>query len=113
MSAPTKNERKVCEAVARMLEERAGAKREKPRRPEVDKKGPPVDYRFDLAGTNYAIEHTEIEPFSQQIEFAQRFDSFVTPIEAGLDHQMPKPGVYYLTFPIDPCAELRSTDLPS
>jgi len=109
---PINNERKVCDAIARVLEERAGALRCNPRCPEKDGTGPPVEYVFDLAGVTYAFEHTIIEAFDRQIHTSVDFGKFVAPIEAALDHHMPRPGMYRLVFPIDPCAGLKPRDIP-
>jgi hypothetical protein len=108
---PINNERKACDAVARALEARVHETRSNPRCPEADGNGAPVDYIFDLAGTTYAFEHTIIEAFEQQIRTGVDFGEFVAPIEMTLDHHMPSPGMYRLSFPIDPCAGLKSRDL--
>src|SRR6516225_4207659 len=109
---PIDNERKSCDAVARVLEELSSAVRSNPRCPEKDGSGPPVEYVFDLAGKTYAFEHTIIEAFEDQIRTSVDFGKFAAPIEATLDHHMPSPGMYYLTFPIDPCAGLNPRDIP-
>ena len=109
---PIDNERKSCDAVARVLEELSSAVRSNPRCPEKDGSGPPVEYVFDLAGKTYAFEHTIIEAFEDQIRTSVDFGKFAAPIEATLDHHMPSPGMYYLTFPIDPCAGLKPRDIP-
>jgi hypothetical protein len=101
---PIDNERKACDAVTRVLEERSGAVRCNPRYPEKDASGPPVEYVFDLAGKTYAFE--------RQIHTGVDFGRFVAPIEAELDHHMPRPGIYWLMFPIDPCAGLKPRDIP-
>jgi hypothetical protein len=109
---PIDHERKACDAVARVLEERAGATRSHPRCPEKDDSGPPVEYVFDLAGVTYAFEHTLIEAFERQIHTGVDFGKFVAPIEAALDHHMARPGMYRLVFPIDPCTGLKPRDIP-
>ncbi len=72
--------------------------------PENDHSGPPVEMRFNLGGTRYAIEHTLLEPFPHEIETGLAFQEFVSEIEAQLDGKMPKPGIYNLLFPIDPAS---------
>jgi hypothetical protein len=109
---PIDNERKACDAVARVLEEHSRAVRSNSRCPEKDGSGPPVEYVFDLAGKTYALEHTIIEAFERQIHTGVDFGRFVAPIEAALDHHMPRPGMYQLLFPIDPCAGLKPRDIP-
>jgi hypothetical protein len=75
---PIDHERKACDAVARVLEERAGATRSNPRCPEMDGSGP-VEYVFDLAGVTYAFEHTLIEAFERQIHIGVDFGKFWSP----------------------------------
>jgi len=100
-SVPVKNERKICDAVARILEGRAGAKRSGARTPEKDGQGAPVEYRFDLGTSNYALEHTLIEAFDRQIHTGVDFNTLALPIIEAISDTLPKPGVYYLTFPLD------------
>jgi hypothetical protein len=109
---PTKNEHRVCDAVARILEARVGTQRGNARCPEKDRIGPPVDYRFDLKGVPYAFEHTIVEAFPEQIRTGVDFDRFVSPIVDALDGSMPKPGVYYLNFSIDPSSGFKRKALP-
>jgi hypothetical protein len=109
---PIDNERKACDAVARVLEDHAGSSRCNPRCPEKEGSGSPVEYVFDLADKTYAFEHTIIEAFDRQIHTGVNFGRFVAPIEVALDHYMPSPGMYRLVFPIDPCAALKPRDIP-
>jgi hypothetical protein len=44
------DERRACDAVARVLEERSAAARTNAHSPEDDGIGPPVEYVFELAG---------------------------------------------------------------
>jgi hypothetical protein len=112
MPTPIKNERKACDAVARILEARTGLVRTHARNPEEDGVGPPVDYRFDLGSQNYALEHTTIEAFKGQIQTGVDFIAFVEPIEKALSTNMPSPGTYHLAFPIDPSAKVKRKDHP-
>src|SRR5664279_3947107 len=95
---PINNERKACDAVARCLEDLADSKRSNAHSPEDDKIGPPVEYVFDLGGKKYAVEHTIVEAFEGQIHTGVDFGSFITPITDALDHHLPSPGTYKLTF---------------
>jgi hypothetical protein len=112
MKKPIKNERKICDAVARILEDRAGKKRSGARCPEADHNGPPVDYRFDLSMQGYALEHTIVEAFPRQINMDVDYGAFIDPIHAALDKKLPSPGFYSLAFPIEPCAEIKRKELP-
>jgi hypothetical protein len=60
------NQGKACDAVVRVLEERASATRRNPRYPEKDGSAPPVEYVFELGDTTYALEHTIIEAFERR-----------------------------------------------
>lgn len=64
---PIDNERRACDAVVRVLEERHGAVRADGRSPEDERIGSPVEYVFDLGGRTYAPEHTVVEAFDGQI----------------------------------------------
>jgi len=99
-----KNERPLCEAVMRIVEQGKSATRKDVRYPEDDGVGPPLDCRFSVSDVSYAVEHTVIEPFKDHIRGSVDFGVFIAPIESALDHNMPSPGVYDLFFPIDPCA---------
>jgi hypothetical protein len=96
------DERRVCDAVVRALEDRSGVKRAGAYSPEDEKIGPPVEYVFELRGQKYAIEHTVIEAFSGQIQGNTDFASFVSPIEVALNGTLPRPGSFKLLFAIDP-----------
>jgi hypothetical protein len=104
---PIDNERRACDAVVRVLEERHAALRANAHSPEDDRVGPPVEYVFDLAGNTYALEHTVVEAFDGQIRKDVDFATFVAPIEQALDHHMPSPGSYRLTFTIYPSQGLK------
>jgi hypothetical protein len=104
---PIDNERRACDAVVRVLEERHGAVRANGRSPEDERVGPPIEYVFDLGERTYALEHTVVEAFDGQIRKELDFAAFVAPIAAALDHQMPRPGSYRLTFAIHPSKGLK------
>jgi hypothetical protein len=73
---PLNNERKACDAVARCLEHESAASRSSAYSPEDDKIGSPVEYVFKLAGTTYAVEHTIVEAFEDQIKTDVHFGAF-------------------------------------
>ena len=62
------NEGKTCDAIVRLLEKWTGETRVGIRHPEKDGDGPPVELRLKIGTQEYAIEHTRIEPFENQIE---------------------------------------------
>jgi hypothetical protein len=102
-----KNEWKACDAVIRVLEARVGAMRENAHSPERTRVGPPVEYRFDLDGTHYALEHTYIEPFEDEVRSGAHFSEFLKPIVKELGNTMPRPGFFKATFPLDPSAGMK------
>jgi hypothetical protein len=105
---PINNERKACDAVARSLEHMARLKRMNAHSPEDDGIGPPVEYVFNLGpNRRYALEHTIVEAFEGQIHTGVDFGAFIAPIQAAVDLQLPHPGLYRLTFPIDPSRGLK------
>ena len=50
---PIDNERRACDAVVRVLEERHGEVRANGRSPEDERTGPPIEYVFGLCQTNF------------------------------------------------------------
>jgi hypothetical protein len=104
------NERKACDAVARILEERNGVSRANAYRPDSDSSRQAVDYAFEISGQSFALEHTTVEAFNRQIHMSADFMAFAFPIQEELATQMPRPGIYYLDFPIEPCATLSRSD---
>ncbi len=100
----TINEERLCEAVIRRLEAEHGGTREDVIYPEKEHVGPPVEVRFRVEETSFAIEHTLIEPFPEMIRTGQEFEELVRPILDALDGALPKPGSYRLTFPEHPTA---------
>lgn len=101
---PTINEERLCEAVIRRVETAFGGAREDVTYPEKDHQGPPVEVRFRIGDTRFAIEHTLVEPFAEAIRSGQEFEELVRPLHDDLDGTLPKPGTYRLTFPEHPTA---------
>ncbi|TBB53781.1 hypothetical protein ELH44_08915 [Rhizobium ruizarguesonis] len=106
-----KNEERICEATIGLLEKRAGKARSASTRPEKDHSGPPVEVRVTIGERRYAIEHTLVEPFENFIQIGNRFTKFVGEILDALKGTMPGPGIYQLSFPIDPTAEHKGAAL--
>jgi hypothetical protein len=59
----------------------------------------------------YVVEHTIVEAFESQIHTGVDFGAFIEPIERTLEHQLPSPGMYKLTFPTDPTRGLKRNAL--
>ena len=62
------NEGMACDAVIRHLEKWTGEMRDEIRHPEKEGVGPPVELRLQLGNQKYAIEHTRVESFDNQIK---------------------------------------------
>lgn len=92
------NQGVVCDAIVRVLEENTGLNRSDVAHPE---RPGDVDLLFKLGADQYALEHTRIEPFPNQILHDARFSQFIGPVMDQLEHDMPKPGDYDLIFPLD------------
>ena len=58
----------ACDAVLKHLEKWTGETHTEIRHPETDGIGPPVELRLQLGDQNYAIEHTRVEAFDNQIK---------------------------------------------
>lgn len=95
------NEGKVCDAVVRTLEQWKRVGRSDMRHPEKDGIGPPVDLRMRLADVEYAIEHTRIEGFENQIGTAVIFNRIMRHIRTSIPDPFPGVAYYELQFPAD------------
>ena len=97
------NEGKVCDAVVRTLETRTGVTRTNMYRPEdqTDRQGSRVELCLTLGKTIYAIEHTRIEAFRNQIKREVSFALLVRPVIAELNKKLPGPALYDLILPLD------------
>ena len=102
MAIPT-NEGRVCDAVVKHLEKRTGETRADIRHPEKDLDGPPVDLRLTLDTQEYAIEHTRIEPFENQIKTGVVFKQINDYIKERVSGSLPGTAYYQLQVPIDVC----------
>lgn len=94
-------EGKACDAVVRAIEKRTGKIRTHIRHPEVDRSGPPVDLRLKIGIQEYAIEHTRIEPFENQIKMEVTIREILDYFRENLSLPFPSPAYYELQYPID------------
>ena len=95
------NEGKACDAVVRFLEIRTGETRTDIRHPEKDHVGPPVELRLKLGAQEYAIEHTRIEPFENQIKTSIVFKQIDDYVKERLSDPLPGSAYYELHIPIN------------
>ena len=96
-----KNEGKVCEAVVRALEKWTRVTRADVRRPERDGVGQPVDLRVTLGATDYAIEHTRIESFENQIGAYATARVIMRHVREHLPIPFLSAACYELQFPLE------------
>ena len=85
----------------RFLEELTGETRTGTRRPEQDGVGPPVDFRLKLGDQEYAIEHTLVESFENQVEASVTFHQINNCLRQKLSDTLPKPAYYQLHLPVE------------
>ena len=102
-----KHERKICDAVTRILEQRTCKTRVNTRVPERDRIGPPVEYRFELGDQHYALEHTIVEPFEDEMQAGTHFFDFIEPIQDEIGQTLPRPGIYFAVLPLSPTAGMK------
>ena len=106
------NEGLICDAVIRFLEEYTGHNRADLRRPELEGGPGGVDLLFNLEGNQYALEHTKIEPFPNQIKFDVHFCQIIQPVLDKIrDCGLPKPGGYTLPLPRDVRVDAKANRL--
>ena len=98
-----KNEGKACDAVVRLLEKWTGETRVDIRHPEKDGDGPPVELRLKIGTQEYAIEHTRIETFENQIRTDVAFKQINDFIKDRVSGLLPEPAYYELQVPIYDC----------
>ncbi len=87
------NEGKACDAVVKLLEKRTRKVRADVSCPEKTGIGPPVELRLHLGSQSYAVEHTQIEAFADQIHTAEEFGRFISPVTNELSGTLPGPAV--------------------
>ena len=98
-----KNEGKACDAVVKTMERRTRKVRSEIRHPERDRVGPPVELRLKLGEQEYAIEHTIIEPFENNIKAGLTVVEIRQYLIQSLTGQLPGPMYYVLQVPKDVC----------
>lgn len=93
------NEGRVCDAVIRLLERRTQLERRDLRAHADAGNGKNVEARFHLGSQEYAIEHTRINSFRDQVRVELRFEEFRGPIVTKLAGTLPRPGYWKLCLP--------------
>ena len=95
------NEGRVCDAVVRALEKWTRKTRTDVRHPDKEGDGPPVDLRLKLGTQDYAIEHTRIESFGNQIGTVAVANQIVRHVRKNIPDAFPGPAYYELQFRTD------------
>ena len=106
-----KNEGKSCDAVVRFLEGRERQSRVDVVRPDAAGRASQVDFKVSLGAQVYAIEHTQIEAYENQVRSDRHFAQLVGPVKAELSGTLPGDAVYDLHFPIETGLGKKSPDL--
>ncbi len=97
--AEPKNERVICDVIAKFLAQRRGESVVKVEAVDaVVRDRPAVEYIYHTPSTRFAVEHTRIESFPNQIGEGKRFAQLLEPLEAELSGKLP--GVFFLTIDI-------------
>lgn len=99
MASEPRNEQAVCKQVVRFLEERFRERLRVTAEPDkADRQSPAVELFFESASEQYAMEHTRIESFSEQISDGKAFGDLLEPLEGELDGRLP--GHFWLIVPV-------------
>jgi hypothetical protein len=110
MASP--NERKLCDAIARIIEVRTNSARTNSIVPERLGHKAPIDYAFQIQNQTYAFEHTSVEAFEGQIGNGKNIETFLSPIREALDGAVPPPGIYYLNIPFETLVGVKRKTWP-
>ena len=100
----------ACDAVIRHLEKWTGETRDEIRHPESEGVGPPVELRVQLGNQNYAIEHTRVEAFDNQIKAGISIRHVKNYISEQFTDPLPGPAYYELQVPMDLCLPRKRKD---
>lgn len=95
------NESRVCDAVVRTLEKWTRETRSDIRYPDKEGSYPPVDLRVRLGTQDYAIEHTRIQSFENQIATVDVANQIIRHVRKHIPHPFPSLAYYELQFPIE------------
>ena len=95
------NQGLVCDAVVHVLEQNTGYDRTDIEHPEHAGGPGGVDLLFRLGINQYALEHTKIEAYPNQIQFDTYCSELIYPALNEIKEDMPKPGIYELILPFD------------
>ena len=109
------NERKCCDAVIRVLEEKTGETRRDVWSPEdtPEYEGPQVEIRLRLGSQEYALEHTFVEPFGGEYENSIPLAGLTAVVEDALSAVVPPDARIMVTFPSTRALKVKRAELES
>ena len=90
-----KNEQAICKGLMQLIGERHGETVTATCQPDtIERNLPAVELLFETPTTKFAIEHTRIESFPNQIVDGKQFAQLLAPLETELEGRLP--GFYFL-----------------
>jgi hypothetical protein len=93
------NQGKCCDAVLRILEERLGRSRSDLQFPELEEHAARVELACRIGGNSFALEHTKLLAYPDQIQDGVNFLKALAPLEHDLSGRLPKTGSFMLIVP--------------
>lgn len=107
------NQGKCCDAVLRILEERGSATRSAPTFPEKEHHPAPVELVCMIGPTRYALEHTKIEAYPEQMQDGIHFTDALAHLETSLTDALPKHAWYMLVIPTSSFKDITTKEADS
>jgi hypothetical protein len=94
------NQGKCCDAVLRILEDRVGSSRTLPLHfPEKVQHKAPVELTCKIGSTLYALEHTKVEAYPEQMQDGSNFMDALVHLENSITDALPKHAWFNLVVP--------------
>ncbi len=95
-----KNEQALCKAVMHLIGERRSETITKAERVDIfERTHPAVEWRFETPTARFALEHTRIESFPNQIGKGKKFAQLLEPLEIDLAGRLPR--TFYLIAEVE------------
>jgi len=95
------NQGKCCDAALQILEERESATRSDLTFPEKEHHPAPVELVCMIGSTRYALEHTKIEAYPEQMQDSTHFTDALEHLETSLTDVLPTHAWYMLVVPVN------------
>jgi hypothetical protein len=100
------NEGRACDAVLRLIERRAGGRRQGIRLPQRESHKYRVEFACNICGQLYALEHTGIEPFSGHMQLDAEARRRIQPLVDRVAPLLPQTEEFELQAPLDGIMQL-------